>query len=117
VYDMVGSTETVETWMRLANTRGTIVVAGVEPPGRFEWTPLYFNELHVIGSNAFGVEKVNVARKHAFEYYFDLVHAGIDLTPLITHRFPLERWTDAVMTVGRGEETGSIKVLLEPSRR
>jgi len=114
VYDMVGSTETVETSMRLVNTRGSVVIAGVEPPGRFEWTPLYFKELRLIGSNAFGVEEVHGVRKHAFEHYFDLVHAGLDLTPLITHRFPLDHWGDAVMTVAKRAETGSIKVLLEP---
>jgi len=37
---------------------GTLVVSGVEPPKRFEWTPLYFKELRVIGSNGFGVEEV-----------------------------------------------------------
>ncbi|MFN8036555.1 MAG: zinc-binding dehydrogenase [Acidimicrobiia bacterium] len=115
VYDMVGSPETIETAMRLADTRGSIVVAGVEPPGRFEWTPLYFKELHVIGSNAFGVEELGGVRKHAFEHYFDLVQRGLDLTPLITHRFPLDRWNDAVMAVANREETGSIKVLLEPT--
>ena len=36
--------------MRLVGTGGTIVVAGVEPPGRFEWTPLYFKELRVVGA-------------------------------------------------------------------
>ena len=26
-------------------------------PARFEWTPLYFKEVKLIGSNAFGVEE------------------------------------------------------------
>ena len=38
-------------------SRGAIVVTGVEVPQRFEWTPLYFKEIAVIGSNAFGVEE------------------------------------------------------------
>ena len=37
-------------------TGGTLVVSGVEPPKRFEWTPLYFKELRVIGG--FGLEEV-----------------------------------------------------------
>ena len=114
VYDMVGTPETIETAMRLADTGGWIVVAGVEPPKRFEWTPLYFKELHLVGANAFGVEDVNGVRKHAFEHYFDFVRAGLDLTPLITHRYPLTRWQDAVLAVANRASTGSIKVLLEP---
>jgi threonine dehydrogenase-like Zn-dependent dehydrogenase len=49
VYDTIGSVETVETSLRLLMTGGTLVVSGVEPPKRFEWTPLYFKELRVVG--------------------------------------------------------------------
>jgi threonine dehydrogenase-like Zn-dependent dehydrogenase len=114
VYDMVGSAETIETAMRLVDTNGRVVIAGVEPPRRFEWTPLYFKELHIIGANAFGIEDIGGIRKHAFEHYFDLVRGGLDLTALITHRFGLAQWADAVLTVARHRRTGAIKVLLEP---
>lgn len=116
VYDTVGSTETVETSLRLLATGGTLVISGVEPPGRFEWTPLYFKELHVIGSNAFGVEEVQGARKHAFHHYFDFVAKGLDLTPLITHRYPLSQWAQALMTIANHRRTGAVKVLLDPER-
>jgi threonine dehydrogenase-like Zn-dependent dehydrogenase len=49
VYDTIGSVETVETSLRLLMTGGSLVVSGVEPPKRFEWTPLYFKELRVVG--------------------------------------------------------------------
>ena len=114
VYDTIGSTETVETSLRLLATGGTLVVSGVEPPKRFEWTPLYFKELHVIGSNGFGVEEVGGVAKHAMLHYFDFVAAGLDLTPVITHRFPLERWDEAVLALKDARRTGAVKVLLEP---
>ena len=57
-------------------------------PRRFEWTPLYFKEIAVIGSNAFGVEEFEGARRHAMEIYLDLVRERrIDVTPILTHRF------------------------------
>jgi threonine dehydrogenase-like Zn-dependent dehydrogenase len=114
VYDTIGSTETVETSLRLLATGGTLVVSGVEPPKRFEWTPLYFKELKVIGSNGFGIESVHGVAKHAMEHYFDFVADGMDLTPVITHRFPLERWADAVLAVKDSRHSGAVKVLLEP---
>ena len=114
VYDTIGSVETVETSLRLLATGGTLVVSGVEPPKRFEWTPLYFKELHVIGSNGFGVEEVGGVAKHAMLHYFDFVAAGLDLTPVITHRFPLERWDEAVLALKNARRTGAVKVLLEP---
>jgi threonine dehydrogenase-like Zn-dependent dehydrogenase len=116
VYDTIGSIETVETSLRLLATGGTLVVSGVEPPKRFEWTPLYFKELHVIGSNGFGIEEVGGVAKHAMEHYFDFIAGGLDLTPVITHRFPLERWDEAVLTVKNSRRTGAVKVLLEPPR-
>jgi threonine dehydrogenase-like Zn-dependent dehydrogenase len=115
VYDTIGSIQTVETSLRLLATGGTLVVSGVEPPKRFEWTPLYFKELRVIGSNAFGIEEVGGIAKHAMEHYFDFIAAGFDLTPVITHRFPLERWREAVLTVKDARRTGAVKVLLEPA--
>ena len=54
-------------------SRGAIVVTGVEVPRRFEWTPLYFKEIAVIGSNAFGVEEFEGRRRHSMEIYLDLV--------------------------------------------
>jgi len=114
VYDTIGSTETVETSLRLLSTGGTLVISGVEPPKRFEWTPLYFKELRVIGSNGFGLEEVGGVVKHAMEHYFDFVSRGLDLTPVITHRFPLERWDEAVLAVRNSRRTGAVKVLLEP---
>jgi threonine dehydrogenase-like Zn-dependent dehydrogenase len=54
--------------------------------------------------------------KHAMEHYFDFIAAGLDLTPVITHRFPLERWDQAVLTVKNSRRTGAVKVLLEPPR-
>jgi threonine dehydrogenase-like Zn-dependent dehydrogenase len=116
VYDTIGSTETVETSLRLLATGGTLVVSGVEPPKRFEWTPLYFKELRVIGSNGFGIEEVGGVAKHAMEHYLDFVRAGLDLTPVITHRFPLDRWDEAVLTLKDARHTGAVKILLEPSR-
>jgi threonine dehydrogenase-like Zn-dependent dehydrogenase len=116
VYDTIGSIETVETSLRLLATGGSLVVSGVEPPKRFEWTPLYFKELHVIGSNGFGIEDIGGVAKHAMEHYFDFIAAGLDLTPVITHRFPLERWDEAVLTLKNARRTGAVKVLLEPHR-
>jgi threonine dehydrogenase-like Zn-dependent dehydrogenase len=114
VYDTIGSVETVETSLRILDTGGSLVISGVEPPGRFEWTLLYFKELHLVGSNGFGIEDVRGVRKHAFEHYFDFAAEGLDLTPMVTHRFPLDRWADAVLAVKRSRATGAVKVLLEP---
>ncbi len=114
IYDTVGFPETVEVGIRIADSRGTIVVTGVEMPKRFEWTPLYFKEIAVIGSNAFGVEEFEGRRRHSIEIYLDLVREGrIDATPILTHRFTLEQYRDAFLACGKQGESGAVKVLFD----
>ena len=70
-YDTVGSPSTLEVALRVLAPRGTLAVSGVHAAGRFEWSPWYFREVSVVGSNAFGVEEVDGVRKHAIEHYLD----------------------------------------------
>ncbi|HZP42776.1 MAG TPA: alcohol dehydrogenase catalytic domain-containing protein [Candidatus Binatia bacterium] len=112
VYDTVGLPETIEVGIRIAAARGAIVVTGVEAPRRFEWTPLYFKEIAVIGSNAFGVEEFEGRRRHAMEIYLDLVASRrIDATPILTHRFTLDDYREAFLACGKQGDSGAVKVL------
>jgi threonine dehydrogenase-like Zn-dependent dehydrogenase len=114
VYDTVGLPETLEVGVRIVSTRGAIVVTGVEMPKRFEWTPLYFKEISLIGSNAFGVEELGGVRGHAFEHYLGLVRTGrVDGTPIITHRFSLGDYRAALLACGNQGASGAVKVLFE----
>src|ERR1700753_2936543 len=76
VYDTVGKPETFEVGVRVLRSRGTLVKAGVHAPGRWEWSPLYFKKIALVGTNAFGFEEVAGQRKHAIAHYLDLVGAG-----------------------------------------
>ena len=114
VYDTVGAPATVELGLRILREQGTLVQLGVSSPARFEWTPWYFKELRLIGSNAFGDETFEGRRQHAFEHFFDLLADGrIDLTGMLTHRFRLEEWREAFTTIVRQGETGAIKVAFD----
>jgi threonine dehydrogenase-like Zn-dependent dehydrogenase len=115
VYDTIARPETLEVGVRLLKERGTLVQTGVSTPGRYEWTPIYFKELTLAGSNAFGVEEVEGSRKHAIAHYLDLVESGrVDLTGMLTHRFPLDGWWDALRALAHQENSGAIKVAFEP---
>ena len=93
---------------------GTLVKAGVHAPGRWEWSPLYFKEISWVGSNAFGVEEVDGRRQHAIAHYLDLVVDGrIDLRPMLTHTFRLDRWRDAFLAIANQADSGAVKVAFD----
>jgi len=113
-YDTIGSPQTLELALRVMATRGVISVTGVHAAGRFEWSPWYFKEVSIVGSNAFGVEEVDGVRKHAIEHYLDFVrHRRIDISPMLTHTFRLDEWRDAFTTLARQDRTGAIKVAFD----
>jgi len=114
VYDTVGKPETLEVGIRVLKGRGSVVVTGVGAPGRFEWAPLYFKEVRLVGSNAFGLEEVDGKRQHGIAHYLDLVQQGrVDVSAMLTHTFPLDRWRDAFATLARQGDTGAIKVAID----
>ena len=114
IYDTVSSPETLEVGVRVTRSRGRIVALGVEPPRRFEWTPLYFKELSLVGSNAFGVEEWDGRRQHAMEWYLEFLRTKrIDATPIITHRFALDEYRQAFLACHDQGATGAVKVLFD----
>jgi threonine dehydrogenase-like Zn-dependent dehydrogenase len=114
VYNTVGTAESLEVAVRIAGPRATVVMSGVDTPARFEWSPHYFKEINLVGSNAFGVEELGGVRKHAMEHYLDLVGAGrVDVTPILTHRFRLDDFKEAFRTTHSQGETGAVKVLFD----
>ncbi len=114
VYDTVSSARTLEVDVRVTRSRGKIVALGVEVPRRFEWTPLYFKELALVGSNAFAIEEWDGRRQHAMEWYFEFIRDGkIDITAISTHRFALEQYREAFSSCWDQGKSGAVKVLFE----
>ncbi len=114
IYDSVALPETLEVGVRAVCSRGRIVITGVEVPRRFEWTPMYFKEISLIGSNAFGIEEYEGRRQHAMAWYFEFIRTKrIDVTPIITHRFRLDEYRDAFLTCYNQGGNGAVKVLFD----
>lgn len=112
VYDTVSSAETMGVGLRVTRSFGFMVIIGVEPAKTFEWTPLYFKEINIIGSNGFGIEEFEGRRKHAMEWYFDFIQQrGLDVTPIITHHFAMRDYRDAFMSCYDQGRSGAVKVL------
>jgi threonine dehydrogenase-like Zn-dependent dehydrogenase len=115
IYDTVGQPGSLEIGARVIRPRGSIVMVGVAKPKRFEWTPLYYKEVALLGSNAYGIETLEGTRAGAIEIYLDLLAKGrLNVDGLITHRYPLDRFGDAFMAIYDKRGSGAIKVLFDP---
>ena len=114
IYDTVGSGETMEVGLRIARPRGIIIVTGVAKPVRFEWTPHYFKEIALVGSNAFGMEDFEGQRAHAMQIYLDLTaQKRLTMPEMITHRFRLEQYQEALLISHHKDRHHAIKVVFD----
>jgi len=114
VYDTVGIATTLETAVRLVKPLGTVLLVGVGTPRRYEWTPIFFREVTVIGSNAYGVESFGARRMHGFEHYLALCAEGrLDPTKMITHRFALDQYREAFVAARDKRVSSAVKVVFQ----
>lgn len=80
-----------------------------------DWTTVWLNELDVKGSFAYSTEAFQGKRVRTFDIAIELMRVGkVDLSPLVTHRFPLEDYRNALDTALNKKNRAAIKVVFEP---
>jgi threonine dehydrogenase-like Zn-dependent dehydrogenase len=115
VIDCVGSAESVTDALAVVRPRGRVVLVGM--PGRLsiDLTPLWHREIDLVGTYAYGREASREGRS-TFELAMDLV-AEADLGRLVSARYPLERFADAIDHAANAGRRGAIKVAFDVQRR
>jgi len=82
-------------------------------PMRVDLTPIWYQEVSLIGLYAHGMEERNGRKQPTYDLTADLLlERKLLVEGLITHRSPLEDWRTAVRTA-KDKRSGSIKVILE----
>jgi len=114
VYDCVGSAQTTKDSLRWARAGGAVVMVGIKfAPLKVDLTPIWYQEVDLLGTYAHGMEMWQGMRRHTYDVVIELLRAGqLQAEPLITHRFPLEKWKDAIRTA-QDKSTGAIKVAFD----
>ncbi|MGB9594953.1 MAG: zinc-dependent alcohol dehydrogenase [Candidatus Poribacteria bacterium] len=111
VFETVGSTaNTLEKAIQMTKPGGKIIIIGIftKPIELNLWRPLRY-EVDIIFSYSYSTWK----GQSEFEIALDLLAKGkLDANSLITHRFPLDRLSDAFKTALNKEEYGALKVLV-----
>ncbi len=114
VFDCVASETTLNQALRATRAGGTVVIVGVNlRKMKVDLTPVWHQEVNLIGTMAHGIEHWEDETLSTFDLTARLIDEGKLATDgLITHRFPLERWKEAVQT-SVDKRSGAIRVLFE----
>jgi threonine dehydrogenase-like Zn-dependent dehydrogenase len=114
IYDCVGSARTLQDSLRWARAGGTVVIVGIEfAPLKLDLNPIWYQEVDLIGFCAHGVEPWEGDSRHTYGLVIDLMREGkLAVEGLITHRFPLSQWRQAISTA-LDKSSGSIKVAFD----
>ncbi len=91
VYDVVGSSATLNSSMRAMRTGGVLSVVGIGKDAKLDLTPLWLKLQTIKGVYAYGYTDVDGEGKHVFELAIDLARQRkVDLASMVTHTFSLE---------------------------
>ncbi len=105
VYECVGSDSSVDDSLRLARSGGTVVLVGLAGLLRgVDWTPIWLNELRLLGAYIYAVETLDGRTIRTFDLALDkIARREVDLSSLVTNRFGLDEYRRALaMASARG---------------
>lgn len=113
-YDAVGSGSSLTTAVRLVRSGGRIALVGASQREAVDLTWLWMHEARLDGYCGYGRESTG---EHTFSVALRLVsaHPELPIDTLVTHRFPLEGYPEAIATCLRRARSGAIKVVFAAS--
>lgn len=114
IYDCVGSAQTLHDSLRWAQAGGAVVMLGYKLSRlKLDLNPIWYQEVDLIGLYAHGVEKWNGETWRTYDLVIDLLRQGkLTVDGLITHRFPLSQWRQAIKAAS-DKRNGTIKVVFD----
>jgi threonine dehydrogenase-like Zn-dependent dehydrogenase len=111
VVDCVGSAQTLDLAMRLLRPRGTLVMLGTAGRQKVDWSLVWWRELTVVGTVAYATERDG---RRSFDIVRDwLADPTYPADIILTHRFPLDDYRQALDTATAGPRAQAIRVALE----
>jgi threonine dehydrogenase-like Zn-dependent dehydrogenase len=115
-FDCVGSGRSLQEGLLCLKGRGRyVMVATAATIGKVDFSPLWFRELTMTGSNCYAYGILRGERVRTYALALDLIAAGKFPTQgLLTHVFPLSAWEKAFGVVFDKRGAGSVKVALDP---
>ncbi|NLX13418.1 MAG: alcohol dehydrogenase catalytic domain-containing protein [Phycisphaerales bacterium] len=114
VYDCIGTGQSLTDAMKYARAGGTVVEVGTSQISLVDTAPLWFDELNLIGANGRAIEQYEGRTMHTYEIVLELIQQKkLDLTDLLTHRFRIEQYREALAALYHRGRSGAIKVAFD----
>jgi threonine dehydrogenase-like Zn-dependent dehydrogenase len=114
--ECVGTSRSIDDALRLTAPGGRVVILGLGSISRHtDWTPVWLKELQLTGSYIYRWETWQGRRIRTLDLALEWMGAGrVDLAPLVTHRYPLDRYTDALTAAMAKADSHAFKVVFTP---
>ncbi|MBA4366948.1 MAG: hypothetical protein C0403_04840 [Desulfobacterium sp.] len=112
IYDTVGNDYTIQNALRWARSQGTVVLSGINfNPGKIDYSPIWNQEIIVTGINSHGAESnMNSSFDIAVKI---LSESKYPIENIITHRFSMKSFRNAVKTFKNKKDSQAIKIVLD----
>ncbi|MEO8970357.1 MAG: alcohol dehydrogenase catalytic domain-containing protein [Ktedonobacteraceae bacterium] len=118
IYDTIGNRHTTHDTLRWTRAGGTVVMVGVHlHTMRVDLTPIWFQEIHLIGTIGHGEETWPVGsheHQSTFAIAAELIEQGaLQPEQLLTHRFALTNYREALQAASRKSQSRALKVVFD----
>jgi threonine dehydrogenase-like Zn-dependent dehydrogenase len=114
VLDCVGNAASIHEALNITRPGGRIVLVGMPGPERLDLAPLWQREIELVGAYAYGTEELADGRAaRTFDLAFELA-AAAELGRLVSARYPLERYREAIEHAATAGPRGAVKIVFEP---
>ncbi len=112
VYDSIGNDKSIHNALRWTRGGGTVVIIGINfNPGKVDYSPIWAQEINLFGINSHANES---GGRSSFDIAAQLlVDDCVSPADLITHRFPIRQYKNAVKTFLSKACSEAIKIVLD----
>jgi L-iditol 2-dehydrogenase len=116
VVEAAGTSTSIETALRCTGPRGTLLFLGVAGTTEIDLTPVWLKEISIVGSFCHGYHDHRGGRSSSIELALDMLAAGrVSHKDVISAVFPLEDYRAALAAALDHRDSGSIKIVFDPS--
>ncbi|WP_332632973.1 zinc-dependent alcohol dehydrogenase [Halalkalibacter flavus] len=113
VYECVGKKKSVTDALRFTESGGKVVLLGLASiMKQVDWTTVWLNELTIKGCFAYSTNEFEGQKMNTLQIAIELMKRGkVDLSPLITHQYPLHDYKVAFNTITKRKRENALKVV------